>query len=88
MSYVTRELCACGKKWIEESPECVFNYHPKPQYEIMRLPEMICGKCSCLMSSEVITANDYVRYSCKQCNHYIQSPDLNRYYQRLPDKTR
>lgn len=30
MSIVDEDYCACGKKWTEESPDCVFNYHPKP----------------------------------------------------------
>lgn len=29
MSIVTKELCACGKRWNEENPDCVFNYHKK-----------------------------------------------------------
>lgn len=37
--------------------------------------EIICGKCSCLMVS-CLLSNDYVRYICKRCNNVVTSPNL------------
>lgn len=31
MSIVDKDHCACGKRFDEESPDCVFNYHKKPE---------------------------------------------------------
>ncbi len=41
----SKEYChGCGKPWIEESPDCVFNYHKKP--ETIKEDEMIDLECS------------------------------------------
>ena len=31
----SKEHChGCGKLWSEESPDCVFNYHKKPEIDL------------------------------------------------------
>jgi len=53
MSIVDEKYCACGKRWSEPNPNCVFNYHPKPKSTIIipiRLEEIVnCGWCDCLV---------------------------------------
>lgn len=50
---------------MTENPEC-------------RYPEMICGKCSHLMPYSVV-GFDYVRYECKICNIFVDSPNMFRF---------
>lgn len=41
----SKEHChGCGKLWSEESPDCVFNYHKKPETE-SKCQIKNCRKC-------------------------------------------
>jgi len=40
----TKEHChGCGKLWSEESPDCVFNYHKKPESKCIIQNCKLCG---------------------------------------------
>lgn len=51
MSIVTKDYCACGKRFDEENEDCVFNYHKKIQNtKSISLSEIInCGWCNSLV---------------------------------------
>jgi hypothetical protein len=62
-SKVTKEHChSCGKLWSEESPECVFNYHKKPE-------SITANDFSC--PHRMLTRTDK-GYRCVDCNRIAE----------------
>jgi hypothetical protein len=45
MSIVTEDYCACGVKFTESNPDCVFNYHSKPKESTPNI-NLVCSICN------------------------------------------
>jgi len=59
----SKEHChGCGKLWSEESPDCLFNYHRKPD-ESQKITKHIIVKFTCSCGFECEGLEEYEKHS-------------------------